>query len=131
MSVRRLTERRAATLQDEDMRAEHQEHSPNSPNVQDVAIEDNQAKSQRFSSMRSATDQGKRTRASRNQSHRFSRSHKTTHAVWNTPLHPAAWEGLPPKPWRQASVSIAHNSDSTFPATSTQPAVHPAEVNVA
>jgi len=33
--------------------------------------------------------------------------HTTTHARWNLPLQPPAWEGLPPKPWRQTVVSSA------------------------
>ena len=46
----------------------------------------------------------------------------TTHAAWNIPLHPAAWEGLPPKPWQSRLVSNTHTTKPS-PAASSRPGV--------
>lgn len=53
----------------------------------------------------------------------------TTHAAWNDPLHPAAWEGLPPKPWQSQSVPFTQKSEPA--AASTRPAVRFPMANVA
>jgi len=45
----------------------------------------------------------------------------TTHAAWITAQHPAAWEGLPPKPWQSQSVPITQKSEPPT-AASTRPA---------
>ena len=44
----------------------------------------------------------------------------TAHADWMAPLHPAAWEGLPPEPWQSMSVPITEKSE-LITAASTVP----------
>lgn len=55
---------------------------------------------------------------------------KNTHAVWNIPLQPAVWEGLPPKSWQSDSTPFTHKSEPT-PAASTKPAVRFPKANAA
>jgi len=62
----------------------------------------------------------------------FSRTKNTknAHADWNLPLHPAAWEGLPPSPWQSQSVPFTQKSE-LIPAAPTRPAVRFPKANAA